>query len=80
MRCPKEKAWTICRAVHWAVGWSVTLKWRTRRRLWERTRKQNSTWNRAVGTVKKSIETRSLAWLFRKTRQLGEGGLRRLGM
>ncbi len=30
--------------------------------------------------VKKSIETRSLAWLLRKTRQLGEGGLQRLGM
>ena len=26
------KASTICCAVHWTVGWSVTLKWRIRRR------------------------------------------------
>ena len=26
------------------------------------------------------METRSRAWLFRKARQLGEGGLRRLSM
>ena len=40
-------------------GCSVTLKWRTRRRSWASTTKTNSTRKRAVGTVKKSIETRS---------------------
>ena len=68
------------RAVHRAVGWSVTLKWSTRRRLWDRTRKPNSTWNRAVGTVKKSIETSSPMWLSRKLRQVCDGGFRVLGM
>ena len=40
-------------------GCSVTLKWRTRGRSWASTTKTNSTRKRAVGTVKKSIETRS---------------------
>ena len=43
------------RAVHSAVGCSVTLKWMTRRRSWLSTMKQNSTRNVTVGTVKKSM-------------------------
>jgi hypothetical protein len=48
----------------------------TRRRSFDRTRKTNSTWNVAVGTVKKSTETISLAWFFRNVRQLWEGGFK----
>src|SRR3989441_2707158 len=53
------KASTICWAVQAAVGYSVTLKWRTRRWSWASTTKTNRTRKRAVGTVKKSMETRS---------------------
>jgi hypothetical protein len=40
------------------VGCAVTLKWATRRRSCANTRNTYSTWNRIVGTVKKSTETR----------------------
>jgi len=53
------KASTICWVVQTAVGCSVILKWRTRRRSWASTTKTNRTRKRAVGTVKKSTETRS---------------------
>ena len=53
------KASTICWVVQAAVGCSVTLKWRTRRRSWASTTKTNRTRKRAVGTVKESTETRS---------------------
>ena len=33
------------------------------------------TWNRIVGTVKKSTETMDFTWLSRKVRQVWEGGL-----
>jgi hypothetical protein len=36
----------------------------------------NSTSKRTVATVKKSTEIRSVAWLARKARQVGDGGLR----
>jgi len=36
----------------------------------------NSTWNVAVGTVKKSAATRSRAWFRRNERQEGDGGWR----
>jgi hypothetical protein len=42
-----------------AVGCSVTLKWTTRRRWWASTTRTKRTRSRAVGTVKKSIETKS---------------------
>ena len=58
-RVPREAS-TICRAVHSAVGCSVTLKCSTRRRSWASTTKTNRIWKVAEGTVKKSIETRSL--------------------
>jgi hypothetical protein len=64
------KVSTICWAVHAAVGCSVTLKWRTRRRWWARTTRTKSTRQRAVGTVKKSIETRPWTWYVRKARQV----------
>src|SRR5437667_345366 len=50
----KGKASTICCAVHSAVGWAVTLKWRMRRRLCASTINTNRTSNQMVGTVKKS--------------------------
>ena len=40
----------------------------------------NKTRNVAVGTVKKSIETRSWIWLFKNAFQVGDGGVSRLGM
>src|SRR5215468_2469145 len=52
------------------------LKCTTRRRSCANTRNTYSTWNRIVGTLKKSTETNVLAWLFRKVRQVCEGGLR----
>src|SRR6516165_12062883 len=52
------------------------LKCTTRRRSCANTRNTYSTWKRIVGTVKKSTETNVLAWLFRKVRQVCEGGLR----
>src|SRR5262249_48601500 len=54
----------------------VMLKCTTRRRSCANTRNTYSTWKRIVGTVKKSTETNVLAWLFRKVRQVCEGGLR----
>ncbi len=38
------------------------------------------TWNRTVGTVKKSTETMFLTWLSRNVRQVWEGGSRRRTM
>src|SRR5215475_12855404 len=52
------------------------LKCTTRRRSCANTRNTYSTWKRIVGTLKKSTETNVLAWLFRKVRQVCEGGLR----
>src|SRR5215472_10400012 len=52
----------------------------TRRRSCANTRNTYSTWKRIVGTLKKSTETNVLAWLFRKVRQVCEGGLRRRTM
>jgi len=43
------KASTICRAVHTAVGCSVTLKCITRRRSWASTTKTNRIWKVAEG-------------------------------
>ncbi len=40
----------------------------------------NTTRNVAVGTVKKSIEAKSFAWLSRKVRHVWQGGFRRLIM
>src|SRR5947208_12613713 len=60
-RCSRDrprkagKASTICWAVQWAVGCSVTLKWTTRRRWWASTTRTKRTRSRAVGMVKKSI-------------------------
>ncbi len=53
------KASTICCAAQAAVGWAVTFQWSTRRLVCEITTSTDSTWNVAVGTVKKSSETRS---------------------
>jgi hypothetical protein len=61
---------TICCAVQTAVGCSVTLKWTTRRRWWASTTRTNRTRKRAVGTVKKSMETKSRTWLARNVRQV----------
>src|SRR5262245_15240084 len=55
-----------CRAVHSAVGYSVTLKCTSRRRPWLSTTSTNRTRKVAVGTVKKSSAIRSGAWFFRK--------------
>jgi hypothetical protein len=71
-----RKASAICWALQSAVGCSVTLKWMTRRRWWTRTKRTRSP---AVGTVKKSIETKFLTWLIRSVRQLWEGGVRHFG-
>ena len=71
---------TICCAVHIAPGDSVTLKWTIRLRSWARTTKTNSTLNDTVGTVKKSMDTRSFAWLLRNARHDGDGGLRRTSL
>src|SRR5438105_8569334 len=49
------------RAVHSAVGWSVTLKCTSRRRLWVRINSTNRTRKVAVGTVKKSKAIKSFA-------------------
>jgi hypothetical protein len=64
------KASTICWAVQWAVGCSVTLKWTTRRRSCASTTRTKSTRRLALETVKKSIETRSRTWLARNVRQV----------
>src|SRR5438132_6483689 len=43
------------------------------------TKRMKSTGKRAVGTVKKSRQTRSRTWLARKVRQVWDGGVRRFG-
>ena len=63
---------TTCWAVQAAVGCSVTAKWRTRWRWWASTTRTKSTRKPAVGTVKKSRETRSRTWLVRNVRQVWE--------
>ena len=75
-RLSSGKACSNCRAVHSALGFAVTLKCSTRRRSWASTRNPNSTPNVAVGTVKKSIATRSFTWLSKNARQDGDDGLR----
>src|SRR5437870_11842042 len=64
------------RAVHSAVGCSVTLKCTSRRRLWVRTTSTTRTRKVAVGTVKKSNALRSGAWFFKNVRHACDGGLR----
>src|SRR6266571_4364392 len=66
--------------VHSAVGCSVILKCRSRRRPWLNTTSTNSTRKVAVGTVKKSNAIRSWAWFFRNVRHTCDGGLRCRGM
>ncbi len=63
-----------------AVGCSVTLKWRTRRRWCASTTRTKRTRQCAVGTVKTSIATRSRTWLVRTVRQVCDGGVRRFGI
>src|SRR5437899_1311197 len=67
---------TSCRAVHPAVGCSVTLKCTSRRRSWLSTTSTNRTRKVAVGTVKKSNAIRSLAWFIRNARHACDGGRR----
>src|SRR5438132_8253255 len=64
------------RAVHSAVGCSVTLRCTSRRLLWVRITSTNRTRKVAVGTVKKSNAIRSLAWFFKNARHACDGGLR----
>src|SRR5205807_2674088 len=64
------------RAVHSAVGWEVTAKWTGRRRSCESTMKTKSIRNVEVGTAKKSVDTKSVMWFFRKVFQVWDGGLR----
>src|SRR5258706_317788 len=70
------KASRSCRAVHSAVGFAVTAKWIGRRRSCERITKTNKRRNVIVGTTKKSAETKSCIWFFRKVRHVCEGGFR----
>jgi hypothetical protein len=65
-----------CRAVHSAVGCSVTLKCTSRRRPWLSTTNTNRTRKVAVGTVKKSNAIRSGAWFFKNVRHACDGGRR----
>jgi hypothetical protein len=51
----RGKASTTCWAVHWAVGFEVTLKSTTLRRLWQRVTRTNKILKAIVGTVEKSI-------------------------
>jgi hypothetical protein len=51
------KASRIFCAVHSAVGCAVTAKCRMRRRSCASTRSTYRTWNRIVGTTKKSTDT-----------------------
>src|SRR5439155_1447817 len=64
------------RAVHSAVGCSVTLKCTSRRRLWVSTTSTDRTRKVAVGIVKKSNAIRSGAWFFKNVRHACDGGLR----
>src|ERR1700694_3048038 len=63
--------------IHRLVGWFVTLKCRMRRRSWLMTKKQQSTPNVIVGTVKKSIAAIASRWFRRKASQrlAGSGSL-----
>jgi hypothetical protein len=70
----------VVEALPCADGPSVTLKCTTRRRSCSSTRNTYRTRNVAVGTTKKSMETRSRVWFWRKARHLCEGGFRRRGM
>jgi hypothetical protein len=45
-------------------------------RLWARMMNTNRTLKVAVGTMKKSHDTRSLTWLLRNAFHVGDGGLR----
>ena len=74
------KASTNCWPVHCADGPSVTLKCTMRRRSCSSTRNTYRTRNVAVGTTKKSMETRSWVWFRRNVRQFCDGGFRRSGM
>src|SRR2546422_714619 len=65
-----------CRAVHSAVGCSVTLKCTNLRRLSVSITSTNSTRKVAVGTVKKSNAITSAAWFFKNVRHACDGGLR----
>src|SRR5713226_3465 len=65
-----------CCAVHSVVGWEVTAKWTGRRRSCESTMKTKSIRNVDVGTTKKSVDTKSVMWFFRKVFQVWDGGLR----
>src|SRR5712691_6242676 len=65
-----------CCAVHSAVGWAVTAKWTGRRRSCDSTMKTKSIRNVEVGTTKKSVDTKSFMWFFRKVFQVWDGGLR----
>ena len=77
---------TICWAVHWAVGFALTLKCMTRRRSWASTIKTYRISNPTVGTTKKSIETRSRTGFSRNAfrsateRRWGEFGTCRLSI
>ena len=51
------------------------MKWTTRRRLWLRITSTNRIRNFAVGTVKKSIETLFIIWLFKNVRHVWDAGL-----
>src|SRR2546425_11836599 len=64
------------RAVHSAVGCSVTLRCTSRRLLWVSITSTNRTRKVAVGTVKKSNAIRSEAWFFKNVRHACDGGLR----
>src|SRR5438132_13465367 len=64
------------RAVHSAVGCSVTLRCTSRRLLWVSITSTNRTRKVAVGTAKKSNAIRSGAWFFKNVRHACDGGLR----
>jgi hypothetical protein len=65
-----------CWAVHAAVGCSVTLTCTTRRRSCARITRTKSTLYVTVGTIKQSMATTSLTWLFKHVFHVGQGGLR----
>jgi hypothetical protein len=67
----------LCRPLR--SGYSVTLKYRTRRRSCARITSTKSTRNVTVGMVKKSSAITSRLWCFRHVFHVGEGGLRGLG-
>ena len=65
---------------HRTHGPSVTLKCTMRRRSCSSTRNTYRTRNVAVGTTKKSMETRSRVWFRGNERQVCHGSFRRSGM